>query len=391
MATNMSVYNNVLKEDYASAIEDQIVNSNFLLQKLQRKGEETLQGREFVMPIHVSRNTGVGARLENDDLPLAGRQGYAVARFTPAMVAGSIEVTEQVIQATRNDRGSFVRALQNEIEGLVTDFKKNVQRQLHGDGTGLLAAITVGGTGVVTFTVNSVRYLQVGMNVDILVRTTGATNVLNRTITAINRDTRVVTVNGANFTPATVDGLYGVNTYGKELLGLQRIADRTSVLYGINPTTESLWAANVLHNSAVNRAITEPLLQQAWDLTEEIGDAQPDVVMTTFGVRRAYQNLLTSLKRFTSPLQMDGGWSALEYNGKPMLVDHDCPTNRVYFLPMKHLALYQYSNPGWMDRDGDVLRRLPSRASYSANYLWFLQLACNRRNAITLLNDITEA
>lgn len=395
MAVNMAVYDAVLKEVYGPQIEAQLVSASLLLQRLQRKGEESLSGREFVIPIHVSRNVGIAARGEEDDLPEAGAQGYRVIRFEPRMLAGSIQLTEKVIQATRNDTGAFVRALRNEIDGLIRDWRVDVNRQLYGDGKGLLATVTGGDAENAdnSFVVDRVKYLQVGQRIDLLVKSNGTAVVTNRKITAIDPETNTVTVDGAAFTD-TVDGTVGVYDYGaydKELHGFGVIFDDEAALHGLSPADEPLWAANVFDNGGTPRAISELLLQEAWDKTEEMSGQQPDMIITTYGVRRAYQDLLVSLKRFVQPMQLEGGYTALEYNGKPFVVDRDCPPNTIFLPVFDYLAIYQYSDPGWLERDGAVLKQVPNKAAWRAYYVWFADLATSRRNAQTVIKDVQEA
>lgn len=394
MAVNMAVYDAILKDVYGPQIEEQIVSETPLLQRLQRKGPESLVGRKFVVPIHVSRNVGIAARGEEDDLPEAGSQGYKVIQFEPRMLAGAIQLTEKVIQATRNDRGAFVRALRNEIDGLIRDWKVDVNRQLFGDGTGLLATVTADSdTADNKFVVDNVKYLQEGQRIDLLVKADGTAVQTNRKITAVNRDTKEIEVDGAPFTveaDGTV-GVYDYNAYDKELHGFASIFDDESELHGLSPAEEWLWRANVFHNNGQPRAISELLLQTAWDRAEEVYGRQPEAAITTYGVRRAYMDLLVSLKRFVQPMELEGGFRVLEFNGVPMMVERDCQPGTLYLPAFNHLAIYQYSDPGWLDRDGAILKQVPNKAAWRAYYVWFADLATTRRNAQTVIRDIQEA
>ena len=58
-----------------------------------------------------------------------------------AYLYGRIALTGQSIAVSRNDRGSFARALDLEMKGLQTDMKRTLQRVTWGDGTGMLSGL----------------------------------------------------------------------------------------------------------------------------------------------------------------------------------------------------------------------------------------------------------
>ncbi|HEX7022640.1 MAG TPA: phage major capsid protein, partial [Trueperaceae bacterium] len=152
---------------------------------------------------------------------------------------------------------------------------------------------------------------------------------------------------------------------------------------------QEYWAATVLDNGGTNRAISEQLMQQAFDAPAENSAGEVSLVIGGFGVRRAYQGLLTSLKRYVNTMQLEGGFSALEYNGKPFTVDKDCPPNRIFFLDESHLALYELAPPDWMQQDGKILK-WDGNVGYKAVYEYFCNLGTDLRGAHAVLADITE-
>ena len=70
-----------------------------------------VEGRYAVLSLHVSRNSGVGARASGAALPTAGNQGYAEERVPMKRNYASIEIAGDLIEASGSDRASFGRQL----------------------------------------------------------------------------------------------------------------------------------------------------------------------------------------------------------------------------------------------------------------------------------------
>ena len=88
--------------------------------------------------MHYGRTTGTGARTDGGDLPTANYQKHQTCTVPMKYNYGRISVTGPTMKATRDDKGAYARALDNEITGVVTDLMKEVNRQLWGCGYGVL-------------------------------------------------------------------------------------------------------------------------------------------------------------------------------------------------------------------------------------------------------------
>ena len=76
MATaTLLTINPILKEVYAPRIENQIQDECVGLKRIEHTSEGLDGGGKYVtFPVRVSRNSGVGARQENEATPIAGVQ-----------------------------------------------------------------------------------------------------------------------------------------------------------------------------------------------------------------------------------------------------------------------------------------------------------------------------
>ena len=94
-------------------------------------------GNTFEMPLRTSRNTGVGTRVENATLPLAGRQGYKKITDGLFYHYGVFSVTGPLLKASASQKGAYEKALTQEMEGVTDDLKRmvNINAYLSGDAT----------------------------------------------------------------------------------------------------------------------------------------------------------------------------------------------------------------------------------------------------------------
>jgi hypothetical protein len=388
MAFDLAAANAVLKEDYLGPVREQLNNDNPVINKLvQNKQEAT--GKRFFVPLHYGRNNGIGYRAEGAALPTAGNQKYKESTANVKYLYGGIEITGPTIKAMRNDKGAFIRALESEMKGLTKDLKDQRARALFGDGTGKLATFAVN-TTTNTLTVDKIKYFQVGMKIDI-VNSGGTVTVSNRTITAINKSTKTITVDGATVTTANTDFAVVTGDYNIEAMGLGGIMSPTLTLQGINPATDTFWTPNRVANGGSTRAISQALMRQCIDLSE-IEGGKIDMITTSYGVRAALEALMQQNVRFVKPLDLEGGYKVLEYDGIPIMVDRYHESNRMYFIDSSEIDLYQLSDFEWMQDDkGAALAPVPGYDKYAATMYCYETLVTYRRNAHTELADLTEA
>lgn len=311
MATSLTSLSAILKNQYIGPVREQLNNEIILLNRIE-KDSESVVGKNFTIPLHYSRNSGVGARAENASLPTAGQQGYKEAIVPMRYLYGRIQISGQSIKAARSNEGAFLRAVDSEMKGVTKDLKADLNRQLYNDGTGVLT--TCGTTSnSTTVTVDSTKYLSVGMIVDIRVKSTGVA-VTNGTAVTILTIASATTFTVADaVTTDNTHGVYRAGNRNNEVMGLAGIAATTDPisggLHGLDVSTYAWWKGIVNSNSGTNRAISEVLLQKVIDDVETTGSGKVSAMYTSHGVRRAYQALLTSQKIYQNVQKFNGGLS----------------------------------------------------------------------------------
>lgn len=350
------------------------------------KDSEAVQfaGRQWVLPAHVSRNEGIGAIDEGGVLPEAGQQGWVDLKDKVRHNVGTIELTRFAIRLSNRNVAAFLKLLEGETKGLVNDISKDVCRQAYGNQTGALAAVTADGANTVT--VDSVQYLRVNMRIDLVNASTDAILASNRTITAINAATKVVTYSGADVAATTSHRLCRTGNWKKEINGLNVLVGSTGTVHGIDSTAagNEWWQSPVM--DAAGASFSEDTGQQLADAVGSSGNGEVEMILGTRGIRRRYIADLKSQKRFTDSesVILHGGFKAVMFNEMPFLFDDDLPKGTTFFLNTDaFMWVYLEDDWDWVDDDGAVLTRSASRKDTFEGYL-----AADHDFAVTARNQV---
>lgn len=392
MPATMTTVDGILKEVYGPRLVNQLQNETLALKRIERTSDgvvETVGGKYVDFPIKVSRNSGIGYRNEMEALPTAGQQGYAEVHVPLRYGYGRARVSGQVMDLAETNYQAFASGLDNEMDGLKDDLAKDSNRVAYNDGSGLMASLTDTATSA-SHTVDNAQYLEIGQVVDVLVRSTGATVSLALTINDI---VGLTVTFSASFTAALTHGVYRQGNYGREPSGLASIVDDTSTLHGLAPASQRKWAATIMANGGVNRALSEALMIQVCDGIRTKSGKRPTVVFENLGVRRAYFNLLTQQRRYTDTKEYAGGFQGLPFNyGKeiPVVEDVDARPNRMTFVTEDVIKIYRSKPWHWMDKDNSILKWVSGFDAWEGLMKQYWEIGTNQRNAHGELRDLIE-
>ena len=406
--TSLSILDDILKEDYLGPIQTQFNDSSVLMKRLT-KNEEDVGGKKAIVPLHVGRNSGVGARAENGTLPTAGYQAYDQAVFNCAYNYARIQIPGPAIKASRKDKFAFVRAIDSEIEGATKDIKEEVNVQLHGDGTGVLGLVNGDPATGTTLTMDNpgALYIQKGMLIDIVDPasvTGGDGRAAAKALAVSAKATSLTATMAAAFDASVLDDdlVVRAGNYRLAMMGLRGIVNNQDAGYGLVTTAMSVggisratagnefWKAGYLANAGTARGLTLDLMQQGFDTAESEG-GEISLIMTDYTQRRKYLSLVKADGRFVNNLKLDGGFTALEYNEKPLVVDRHCLPGRIYFLDESSLAIYRMSDIEWMEEDGAVLSRVSGVDAYEAILYYYATMGCKAPSHNCALVDLLTA
>lgn len=402
MALNLSEADAALKELYLPPIREQLNNANVLSSVIEKKTED-VEGRRAVLSLHLGRNSGVGARAENGTLPTAGSQTYAEERVPIRYNYGRIQISGPVIKAMKSDKGSFTRAVESESKRVVDDVKRDINRQRWGTSNGVIATCgtTSSSTTVVlasTTTITQLRQLEVGSVIDIGTVANPTSVASARTITSVDRANKTLVISGAAVSTAGTDFLFrsgagGATSAQKELTGLQSIVASSGTLFNVDPSTYAIWKSYVDSNSGTLRSPSDSLFEEAMDEISIESGVDPDLIITTAGVNRAYAASLKSQKRYANTQELKGGFKALTVEtGRASIAltwDRDCPANQAFVLNTNHLTEHRQADWSFMDEDGAVLNRVANTDAYEATLFCYHEQTTDRRAAHGVIKDLS--
>jgi hypothetical protein len=398
MALSVAGAQDILKEDYKPVIREQLNNVFFLLEMATQNSED-VEGIEAVLSTHQSRNRGVGARGEFGSTPTAGQQGYKKSRVPLKFNYGALKVSGPILKAARSDRGSFTRALDSEVKGLVRDLKRDVNRQCYTNESGVIAVCVTTTPTLLAFTVTTTaqaRRIEPGYRYDIVEATTDLI-AFTVDVVSVNVSTRVVTTTGVSTGPgtaATTNRIFNsgvVPSENNEITGIEQFIDSTGTVFGVDPTSYPRWSSYEL---AVSGLPTDTVFEAAADEVQLACGMDIDVVLTSFEVARTFASTLKAQKRFASePTTLKGGFKAISVTTPrgefALRSERDCENAQAFGLTTEALIHYSASDWEFMDEDGNMLVRTVGQDAYEATLYRYHELATDQRNAHFKLTSLT--
>jgi hypothetical protein len=394
--TNLS---QLMKEVYDPVIQEQQNLEPFTWRDFE-DGDDKLGGKGWYFETKMGGNQeGIGARLENGDLPTAGFQRWLQGNIYWKLLYGAFELSGPAIEAAKGDLESFANSRTEEIEGLTRDVIKDFNRQIYGDGQGVLATCNGTESGQ-TLNVYDGMYLRLNMKVSLFTTVPALNGDLGK-ITALapqSDGSMKVTYSGTETTALINETIRRTGSTssdgvtGYEMTGLKQIIDDGTVaaaFEGITRATWPLWNGNVLGNSGTNRNLTLDLLQQAEDAIVEMAGKRPDWIRMNLGQRRKFVDLVSPDRRYASTT-FDAGYERLSYNGLTLTVDIDHPKNEITFLTKSSIKKYMLRKFGLIDFDGLVLRQVANKDVWRGYIGMYGNLGSKRPNCNARLTDLQE-
>lgn len=384
MTMTMAKATEALKLFYLPGIQYQLNTANPILSMIERD-KTSVVGAEIRMALRYGRNGGVGNRADDGLLPTPNSRKTKQARWETKNLFARIAITDKTMKASRSKEGAFLSLLEADLEDAQADAKDNMARQVFGNGTGKLSLFGAA-TSKNTLPVGSVQYFAEGQFIDVLAQD-GSVKAAQREVVAVDDLSNEITISGAAITTAATDFAVISGNYEEELTGFGAVFTPNNTLYGIDRATNK-WFNPTVKN--LGGEISEVAIQSQIDDTERKAGGKTNFLLSSYGVRRAYQELQLANKRITDVMKLEGGYEALSYNGVPFTVDKYADAGTLYGLDLTTWKLYHIEDWNWLEEDGAVLNRVADRPIWEATLARYCDIGCSKPKGNFKMTGITE-
>ncbi len=378
----LSSAENVLKDVYLGVIADQInTKTNPLFSKIKRS-TRNIVGKEVRVVAPVGINGGIMAGEETSDLPEGVLTPYLSFTAPLKNLYGRFEISDKAVRCSSTDVNSFVNLLQDGMDSLLKASIFNLSRMIYGDGTGLLANLTVSGEEA---KVDNTEAVAPGMIVDFY---NEGTLKGNATVVSVDKKTKVVTFDKkvSTLTLETGNTMYLHNSKDNEIIGLKGIVNNEE-LYGVKKADQPIMNAKK-YASQTTSAFDEEYVQSIIDDLEMDGTIV-NFINCSYDLKRLYQKYMTIYKKNIEYTTLEDGTKVITHLGTPIVPTNHLAGGECYFLNTDDFAFYELGDWKWLeDESGRILKQHPTKPAYSATLVKYTELLCQKPSGVAYCNGI---
>jgi hypothetical protein len=383
----MESINEALKTYYLPGLRYQMNEKTTAFYQKIEKTAKNISGVDVELALRYGRQGGIGNRPDDTlVMPTPNSRKTRKAKWGTKNIFATIRLTDKVIKATKDSKNAFASMLELELSDALTDAKDNFNRQLFGDGSGVMATASAVVTASATVPVDSVRFFAEGQQIDFLASADDSEIATGLEVVMVDDITNEITVSSP-VTLAVGDKITISGSFDQELTGLGAIMELDSTIYGIDRSANK-WLNP--YTKAHNNELSFLAMQEIIDRIETRSGNTTDFLMASYGVRRAYIYLFAMGQRTVNTLDLEGGFKALEYNGIPLVADKYQAEGTLDFLTTKNFTLNRLHDWDWIDKNGNVLTRISNSAIYEAILSFYGDLGCDLIRGQGRLTGITE-
>jgi hypothetical protein len=409
----------LLKPIFDDEIQELKSEFKFLKDAKKLADNVELDGEDFVIEVQTGRNARGENTLISDVLPDSGAAKFKQGKLRVARYFQPLQIDNELIMLADRKPATFSERCEILYRDSKNQMLRECNRQLLGDGTGTLATLTAtltGGAATATATVDSTRFLEEDMLLDIWIAsgtTQRNTPPAYFRVDSIASATSVVLsmTDGSNVPTGGVStdiivkkgALYVSGTrQSKEFNGLQQITKGNDSFMGIDGSTLRNWRPNRYNAST---KLFGPMLAglaivQGKRLVGALDEDKPDVIYAspeqTLAMVYGTNSPLAKVQFSRADLTKVGvsyerptvnlGWGDIAVES-----DIDLPTDKVFAFNSGALIYGELDPLGLEEWDGvSVLPATDTTATatgiVAAQKMWFswrMNVGCRRRNAFT--------
>lgn len=366
----------VLRSVYLDVVSACLNEKTSAFYKKVVKSGTNVYGKEIIAPCRFGINGGVACSSETGDLPASSAPTLLNFKAPLVNIYGNLEISDKLLRVS-DGAGGAIDVLNYEVDSLLDSAKFNLRRMLFQNGDGKLATLTAAGAGTQIVSVDHTRNVIEGMVVDFIV---GNAVVLGGCkITYVDKTAKTVKVDKSVPSTVTEGAIMVVSgSYKCELYGIPYIFTGGGVnLYG---NTRSV-ISYALPSEYTESAVDASTLQSVIDRMEENGADRPDMILSSYTMRRKYIDSMNAAHLNVETLT-DGDFKAPGYNGIPIYAEPFIDDDTMFFLNTKDFIMAQLADWSWVEGiTREILRPIYGKAAYTATLVKYCNLLCRRPKA----------
>lgn len=396
MTLDMTSFDAALKEYYTDErIYNMCYTDNPALAMLAKM--ENFKGRNHPVPIVYGNPQGRSATFATAQ---ANKSDVQVEAFllTRKKDYGLASIDNEALEASEGDKGSFLSAQTEQIDGVIASVADSLAVAIFGTGSGLRGQVLAEpSTNATTFqitlkNIQDVTKFERNQTLVIYSAETGGSKRTSDgtddewTVAAVDRDTGVLTLNGSydgSGDIAANEYIFVEGDRGSMLSGfrawLPDSAPSATAFFGVDRSVDPTRLAGLRYDGSA-QPIEEALIDAASRLARE--GARPDTCFIGYSKWAELEKALGSKVQYVDikgPAEV--GFRGIMINGPrgpiKVVADRSCPSDRAFMLTMNTWKLYSLgAAPKILRTDGLQMLREATADSYEVRVGYYAQLGC---------------
>lgn len=359
-----------------------------------------ISNRGMEIPTHLSPNAAFDWYSDGGTLPVGSGESLGSALVGFFSFVEAVQLTGAALDSAGNDATTYARALAFNIKMATINAIKYLNIYAFLDGTGILGEVgasvtpsTSANTTVnISGTIEAGHYLRPGMQVAFM---TGTTTPVKCTATIVSLSnpiedasgTQTMVIGPASSATALANGdgititatSAASDSFQNVIAGLKLIIDNgtiSPVFQNINRATTPQYNGGVIALSGSPALARDHLRRMLATVQILQGRVSPSLEFISHPAQlHAYMDMGWTLKRFNDANKsLDLGFTAVEWEGFPWIVDTDCPKDHIFALDRDLMFKVVARELSFDDRTGSILRQVPSSTAgqYTDAFVAFL-------------------
>ena len=420
-------YAEAMKIFYGNNIVETL-NRKVVLYDMLKKSKKGWSGKDFRFPVHINSANTVGARPHDGNLPDGGADIYLEAKVLAKYNYVRITAFNTVEAHSKSQAGAWAKTRAEQIKRRAKDLADSLNRQVHGDGTGVLCQVDslsgagsdgdpwvielVGQSGsfaTIDWAPETTKHLKKGMRVvwgnetEFLagagagygyVKALGQADGTNKSSKFLLVSTAGTAIAADDFLVIGNNSTAGDHSYAGELTGLRALVGTGTV----QNISDGAYVSTVKQNpdeAGELRALTEDLMTQCVDDVDEETDSFADLISCHHSFRREYVRMLKAKngEQF-APTKVKGGYDreylsfAASGRNIPLVEDKDAEHYGALFLSKSELEFLELSPFTWDSSSGGVWKWVSAKDQATGFGKIYTNMCIKNRKAAARLEDI---